>query len=273
MIVKIAAVNRLSQAARRLRKLTVNRRSLFGAVSFLLVVAFAYMVTWTVVDPPRILPLYIETSEETSDGDTVIRVTHYCRSQSDSWAFISLGAQCILLLAASVLAFQTRKIKDDLCETQTLALLIYTTFLFVVIRTISFGLLEKSNFAAAVNGTRSLVVSVDSILSVIVYFLPKFLAKPHSQLGSQFESGFSRSSSIYIDTLFPTHPPPRSDGSGSGPTIAPDAPGASAGISRITNCPHCNRILEQSSCRWREEQADEPTSSSSNPFEGACAQP
>jgi hypothetical protein len=73
---------------------------------------------------------------------------------------------------------QTRTVQKDFNESQTLAFLIYSNFLFVVIRLIMQLLSSGSSStmsAATLSGIRSVIFSVDTMATIIIYFLPKFL--------------------------------------------------------------------------------------------------
>merc|ERR1712003_544870 len=118
------------------RRITLNKQHLFRAVGVLTGIVIVYMIVWTVVDPPVKEQDYQLTDTVTDDESTIVTVGYYCRSTRGLWSFVSVGFQALLLLCASVLAFTTRKMKNDVNETTTVALLIYWNFICVLLRTI-----------------------------------------------------------------------------------------------------------------------------------------
>jgi hypothetical protein len=97
------------------------------------------------------------------------------------------------LLVTSVLAFQMRNIRQELNESLSLAIMVYSDFIFWGLRLISFVWFEKSDFASAVPGIYSLILGIDSNASICIYFLPKFFSKERmTRRATAYESSLSR---------------------------------------------------------------------------------
>lgn len=183
LIVKVAAVNQLLGAARQFRRVVISRKSLFSAVFGISFCVFIFLLLWTILDPPQQNPEYSLTDDVTQDGHTAVDVTYYCSSDSLVWDYVAVGWNTLLLLCATVLAFQTRTLQKDFNESQTLAFLIYSHFIFVVLRLITVWLQVTSN------GLRSLIFSIDTLATILIYFVPKFSAaanKPQDRSSSFF---------------------------------------------------------------------------------------
>jgi hypothetical protein len=177
LIVKVAAVNKLIGSARRFRRVVLSRRSLFSAVLAISAIIFIFLVLWTIYDPPTKNEEYVLSNVVNDDGYTMIDVTYFCSSESGMWDYIAVGWNTLLLLCASVLAFQTRTLQKDFNESQTLAFLIYSHFVFVVLRLITVILQQWSGTTTSVEtlvGLRSLLFSIDTIATIFIYFVPKF---------------------------------------------------------------------------------------------------
>ena len=186
LVVRMAAISRLYLAAQNLRRITVQKSSLFGAVLVIAIIVGLSLTAWTALDPPRKKSEAQLTDDEftaSTNGEnengrgeqsyTIIEQTYYCGQDADFWNLLEASWQALLLLCASILAFQTRKVRSDVVEVRTLATLIYSLFVFAVIRTITHVLeLNKADLAAA----RSLISSCDVIATLVIYFLPKFMA-------------------------------------------------------------------------------------------------
>lgn len=183
LIVKVAAVNKLMGAARQFRRIVLTRRSLFGAVFGISTLVLIFLLLWTIMDVPHKNREYSLTSDIMTDNlgnnRTVVDVVYYCSSDSLVWDYIAVGWNGILLLCATVLAVQTRTVQKDFNESQTLAFLIYSHFLFVLLRLIVLLLSSGSSTTvneATLSGLRSLIFSIDTLATIIIYFVPKFLA-------------------------------------------------------------------------------------------------
>ena len=191
LIVKVAAVNRLMGAARQFRRIVLTRKTLFGAVFGISAMVSIFLLVWTIVDPPNKNREYSLTNDVVTDdmghSRTVVDVVYFCSSDSLVWDYIAVGWNGILLLCATVLAVQTRTVQKDFNESQTLAFLIYSHFLFVALRLIVL-LLSSGNSStvneATLSGLRSLIFSVDTMATIFIYFLPKFLTNTTDPNGS-----------------------------------------------------------------------------------------
>ena len=132
------------------------------------------------IDPPRRSTEYDLTDEETSEGDSIVEVTYYCDSSSGGWRAGSVIWHAVLLLTATVIAFQTRNLRDEYNESRILATLIYSHFVFVLCRVALFALEDSLGVWTSARLV-SLVVSMDVIATCGIYFLPKFLSDDKKQ--------------------------------------------------------------------------------------------
>jgi hypothetical protein len=176
LVVKIAAINRLMHAALRMKRIKLSRNFLLGAVAFFIGLVGIYLTVWTIVDPPTKAGSYSLTDQTTEDGSTVVEVTYFCESGSEWWTIISVGVQTLLLLAASILAFLTRKMRGDVNETNTISFLIYWNFVCILLRVILI-MLGGSIDVAILNRSLSIILSIDSMATILIYFIPKFIGK------------------------------------------------------------------------------------------------
>jgi hypothetical protein len=179
LIVKVAGINRMMAAARKWRRVVVSHRNLFGAVLLISFFVIVFLLLWSILDPPGKETEYKLTDEITDDGGTVVMSSSYCSSESKIWEYMAVGWNTILLFCASVIAFQTRNLQQGFNESQTLAILIYSHFMFVVLRVITFALSDHlSEFT--LNQARSLILSIDTIATMVIYFAPKLTASDTS---------------------------------------------------------------------------------------------
>ena len=190
LIIKVAAINRLMLAAQRMRRVVLKRQSLFGAVFLLSGLVVCYLVLWTILDPPIKKAEYDLTDRETDTGETIVLRSYYCQSNSNFWFHISVAYHVMLLICATVLAFQMRKVQHDINESQVLAILIYSHFVFVMLRVLAFSL-EDSLHISYLARYQSIIYSGDAIATCFIYFFPKFVSIKDSENSDEMLSGAS----------------------------------------------------------------------------------
>ena len=78
------------------------------------------------------------TEEKTDHGEYIVLASSYCSDGSLWWQYCAVGWNVALLLAGSVLSFQNKSSVGTFNESKTLALLIYSNFLFVCMRFITY---------------------------------------------------------------------------------------------------------------------------------------
>lgn len=100
LLVKVAAINRLMQAASRMRRVKLKRSSLWGAVVVISLLVSLALLVWTIFDPPRREADYEVTNRQTDHlyHATIISTEYYCRSESDFWEYIAVIWNVILIL-------------------------------------------------------------------------------------------------------------------------------------------------------------------------------
>lgn len=186
LIVKVAAINRLMSAAQQLRRVHVNRKSLFGMVYLLCFFVVVFLLLWSIFDTPVEHTSYRLSDDQRTneDGDTIVWMHTFCQSDSDGWLYGSAVWHSLLLLSATVLAFQTRRLRSEFNEAQTLALMIYSHFLFLILRIITFSIETDDNQWETVR-YRSLIFSADAIATLLIYFVSKFTIKEERVLDRQ----------------------------------------------------------------------------------------
>lgn len=176
LIVKVAAIQKLMQAARHMRRVNVDMRFLYGWVVVVCSVVVVVLLLWTILDSPDKAFYSTLSKDKTDSGETIIFMTPYCTSDTDLWRYLTAAWHSVLLVAATLLAFQTRKLKTDFGETETLGIMVYSHVVFVALRLLTY-LVEDEGSAADVALYRSLIFSCSILSSVGIYFVPKFLHK------------------------------------------------------------------------------------------------
>ena len=262
LIVKVAALNALFQAASRMRRVTLHRSKLFGAVAIISALIILFLALWTGLDRPQVAAEYEVTATTTDYGETIVEQLNYCRSEYMFWYYLSVGWNLVLLFAATVLAIQTRTLTQAFNESLTLGILIYSHLVFVVLRIVTFFLPIQEGLLLQ---CRSIIYSVDTLATLIIYFLPKFLAKNEdllevmrsSRQGSSVQFTLENSNTTQIplsilQQLFPTMTT-RVDSSTLLRSNAAEATGSSNQFNNLVS-PAERRIEEASENKENEQQ-------------------
>jgi hypothetical protein len=173
LAVKVTAISRLLRHARMMRRHTISQRELFVSISLLVVIALIYLTIWTVLDPPTMV-VDIVLRDNTDD---VVDAHVLCSSTHTFWGGGALGWEGILIFYSFVLAWQARRIikQKKIAELQMVCNMAYASFMVFVFRSVVFYLPSVAIVPHTRAGAESILLSFDTMLSVLVYFGPKFV--------------------------------------------------------------------------------------------------
>jgi hypothetical protein len=175
LIVKTTAIQQMMLSAQRMQRTKIRMHHLFLSVAILMGVVVIFLTLWTVLDPPTKKGEYRLTDANAKDESFNVNVSYYCSSKSSAWGFLAGGWDVLLLLVASVLAIQTRNIRQDFNESRTLAFLTYSHLVFVLLRMATFFLSNSDLLESTLTGIRSILYSADTIAGICIYFVPKLI--------------------------------------------------------------------------------------------------
>ena len=141
--------------------------------------AAVYMIIWTIMDAPEPQASLQVTSDENEYGETVVLVSSYCDSESKLWQYIAFTMQALLLICASVLAFQMRQVPNEVNDSKPLAFMIYTSFFFLTLRFVLFvvsgaSTTNSSSLNSPLQKCASIFISLDTIANILIFFTPFF---------------------------------------------------------------------------------------------------
>ena len=183
LIVKVGAVQRLLHAARQARRVVLDMRALYAAVAGITSLMIVFLLLWSILDTPRSEALYTLSSDQTENGETIVWVRDFCTSDKNIWRYVAALWHALLLVAACVLAFSTRKIKTDFNENQALTLMVYSHVIFVLLRALTYTLDFGEGGETDAVLYRSLIFSADSLVTILIYFVSKFITKDEPNAG------------------------------------------------------------------------------------------
>jgi hypothetical protein len=181
LIIKVSAMNRLMRASRRMRRVRIKPYSLYTKVIALTALMAIYLIVWTVVDPP-----HAKEVQTLSDDQTTITSRKSCSSDSEYWQMAYNFWEGLLIVWAFVLAFQSRQAKAEFNESRSLGMMIYSHFVLAILRVVALFVFEDEPHTTSV--AISFLLSLDVILALSIYLLPKMIQSKRSenqQQGSQ----------------------------------------------------------------------------------------
>jgi len=174
LLTKVSAINRLMTASDRMQKITIARSRLYGSALIITLFVVIFLIVWTALDAPEEEGELSLSTSMTEKNETIVYRTYYCTSKSDAWQYAAFGWTFLLLFITSILAFEMRNVRQEFNESQTLVMMTYSHFVFSVLRLAvhfihDLSESDKANYA-------SILLSVDAMAALTIYFLPKFIA-------------------------------------------------------------------------------------------------
>jgi hypothetical protein len=171
LVVKVSAVNHLISESRKMRKVQLDTNRLHMQVGGVTFCVLIYLVMWSILDTPTV----IETPNLVDSREPLINVSTACRSEAGTWVVAAYIWQGLLLFSATILAVQSRNVQQEFNESQSLAFMVYSHVLFLILRALISSLPAENFWASNIqSGAISLCLSLDSINTLLVYFGPKF---------------------------------------------------------------------------------------------------
>lgn len=178
LLVKIAAINRIMSSAKKMKRVKIKRMEMFKVMGGLLSLVVFYLIIWSAVDPVKA----VEERSVTNSASTVVEQCTTCSSRNSFWYYIALGFQGLLLIMASVLAFQSRDTIPEFDESRSLGTMIYSHSLFMGLRCIVMLFGERSILQPGVSSAvMSFLLSFDTLTAMGIYLVPKLLQARSSQ--------------------------------------------------------------------------------------------
>jgi len=186
LTVKVAAINRIVQQSKRMKKVQIRKTTLYGIVGASMIFISLYLTVWTVIDP-MVPTTKMTLTNELQNGTRVhiVQVSTFCASSTKAWLFGGIVYLLVILLVSAAIATQNRGIRQEFNEARYLALMIYSNFVFTVLRLIVHIFDELFVQQFAVSATLSLLLSVDTLITIAIYFLPKLYRAAKEHFGSR----------------------------------------------------------------------------------------
>ena len=110
ILVKVQAINKVTREAMRFRRIEIDSKKLKIYPILFAIPAIIYLIVWTSVDTP----LMINNLKLKNDEISIVELNQSCSSSSQIWSIMAYIWQALLLLCASVLAYQSRDVVEEM---------------------------------------------------------------------------------------------------------------------------------------------------------------
>ncbi|CAB9510863.1 Receptor-type guanylate cyclase gcy [Seminavis robusta] len=171
---RISGISELATSGKQMERVRLNIKWLCTNVAVVAFVLVAFLVTWVLLDTPEKTFEYEMSTDKTPQGETIIMAYPYCGSVESYWIIPVFGWRALLVIPSCMIAVLASRVKEDLNDTHTMSKALYTHAVSLSLEVICFlGLYGSSN--SDLMGYTSVIFSTDTIVSLAVYVVPKFL--------------------------------------------------------------------------------------------------
>ena len=174
ILIKISAINKLTKAGLRFNHAEIDHSYFKKVLALTVSVLLLYLALWTLFDMFRQSFTY---SHIIKDNDvSLINIHNSCASTSNAWEILAFGFEAMLLAGATMLTYQSRDAIEELNESRFLAFMVYSHFMYLVMRLLIFVLMLSDMIPNALwMRLMSLLVSSDTLTAILIYIGPKFV--------------------------------------------------------------------------------------------------
>ena len=201
-MVKVQSINRVTRESMRFRRIEIDHNKLRTYPILFLFPVLTYLIVWTIIDMPKSIE---SLSLDRSGNGNIIDLDRFCSSGSEVWGIMSYVWQALLLLSASVLAYQSRDVVEEMNESQKIGFLVYSHFMFLIFRIVTRALALSGSIVGSVSSAAiGILLSFDILIGTMIYFGPKFYnIMTENSKGNQFnKSGLAGAGSLDPSELF-----------------------------------------------------------------------
>ena len=121
-MIRVATIIKIVRYSKKMKVVKVHKKKLLQKSVGISAIAAIYCLFWTVFDTPTSQTSLQVTNDTNEYGETIVLESQYCGSETDIWHYVSFACQAVLLLCASVLAFQMRQVPNVSLLEETISL-------------------------------------------------------------------------------------------------------------------------------------------------------
>ena len=172
VVVKTSAINKLMKSSRHYQRVNISRKWLLFKVAAVVTAVTAFLTAWTILDDFQIT----ETKTLNPNDSSEVQWDIMCGSDLQLWGLAVIFFQGLLLLWAAVLAYQSRDTMAQLNESKSLAWMVYSHVMFLILRGVFVGFRETEALpGSTIAVLMSINYSLDALFAMMIYVCPKLV--------------------------------------------------------------------------------------------------
>ena len=113
ILVKLSAINKLTRAGYQFRRADIDSKRFKKIMTIVITFLISYLILWTMIDRSK---LEREFLSKDVDGVRVVSMHNGCSSGSNWWEIMAFAFEALLLLATTILTYQSSDVIDELNE-------------------------------------------------------------------------------------------------------------------------------------------------------------
>jgi len=208
LLIRVMAINQLAADGKQMQRVRLRPAHLLLYVGAASCIVIGYLLAWTIDDAPVQRLEYYITNRTTEEGETVVEAHDYCGSENDYWYLVTFAWMALILVPSCMIAILVSRVKENMNDTPSMSLALYSHALILVVLVAVSVTMYESNRSELMSNV-SIILSVDTLLSLGLYVLPKFFksgekleAEPlpdvfaHTTISQVFVDGFTAWSSV-----------------------------------------------------------------------------
>lgn len=129
ILIKVSVINKLAKVGMGCKRVEIDRNQFKKILTVTVCILFLFLVLWTSIDIPRKTEQYAMSKQNIADFNVSIG----CESRRVEWKIVAYGWEFLLLLSATIITFQSRDVIQQLNESHSLTLMVYSHFMFVIV--------------------------------------------------------------------------------------------------------------------------------------------
>mmetsp|Transcript_34240 Transcript_34240/g.102525 ORF Transcript_34240/g.102525 Transcript_34240/m.102525 type:complete len:928 (-) Transcript_34240:190-2973(-) len=201
-LIRVSTIIKIVKDSMKMKIVMVDKKKMFRRSIGISGLAAIYCLFWTIFDTPHSENSLEVTGDQNEFGETIVKLSHYCDSDSDVWFYASFTYQAILLLCASALAYEMRQVPNSVNDSKHLAIMIYSSFFFLALRFVMYVVSETLSddsqlMRAPLQNARSLFCSLDTVANILIFF-SRFFVK---EIDTTAKKPVNRGSDFFADNI------------------------------------------------------------------------
>lgn len=170
LLVKTAAINKLLQSAKKMKRVQITQSRLFADIGVSVSITTVFLLCWTIINPITKEEDLVLLVENKNDIELIVGC-----SKAGIWSYIGSLLQASYVFCSFVLAIQSRDVVQKFNESKDVRNMAFASFMFLCFRVIVQHIISTTLDPEIFNSIIGIILSFDTIANLTVYFAPKFV--------------------------------------------------------------------------------------------------